>query len=114
MEEKATIYDLWRMCKFYKTCLNCPLRETDCAIRTTSLDDLDDIEELNEIILKWCKEHPVKIRQDKFLEMFPNAHIYADGVLQVKPCNIDENIGCGSKGDCDICRNKYWLGEVEE
>ena len=111
MNEKATIYDYVRMCKTFEDCKDCPLNRGLCYVNLLNKEELD---EANEIILKWCKKHPVKTRQDKFLEMFPNAHIYTDGVLEAKPCHIDENTECGSENDCNICRSEYWLAEVEE
>lgn len=112
MNEKATIYDYARFCRAHHSCMECPIQKMSLCIGCAK--DISDIDEVNEKILNWSKEHPVKTRQDKFLEMFPNAHIYTDGVLEAKPCHIDENAECGSKDDCDICRSKYWLAEVEE
>lgn len=111
--KEATIFDYSRMCRTEKVCDNCPLwvmnngTNLECNDLVTGNPD-----KANKIILKWCKEHPVKTRQDKFLEMFPNAHIYTDGVLEAKPCHIDETAECSSEDDCDLCRSKYWLAEV--
>ena len=114
MKEKATIYDLWRMCKYFKgNCIDCPLYGKICVLKLNTYSR-KSIDEANEILLNWCKEHPVKTRQDKFLEMFPNAPIYTDGVLEVKPCHIGAYAECSSEVDCDYCRSKYWLAEVEE
>ena len=117
-KEKATIDDYARMCKFYDDCSICPLGGTTCHLLISENPD-----KANEIILKWIKEHPIKTRQDKFLEMFPNAKIRSDGVLDFPPCHIDkgEYIETGrlcsaehGYGSCDECRKNYWLAEVEE
>lgn len=75
MKEKATIYDFVRVCRFHDECQECPLWDNNCCDCSTTLLD-SDVDKLNDIILKWCKEHPVKTRQDKFLEMFPNADLF--------------------------------------
>lgn len=77
----------------------------------------------NEIIFNWCKEHPVKTRQDKLLELFPNT-MKDEDVINIDPCVVDETLhlaspywGCAKKSnveDCEECRRKYWLAEVEE
>lgn len=75
MKEKATIFDYARLCKTYVNgCRECPLHQrhngvgSTCGILLQSCPD-----KANEIILKWCDEHPVETRQDRFLKMFPNA-----------------------------------------
>ena len=114
--EKATIYDYARMCKFYKSCNNCPFyyKKTHCGSCNNFMSKRPD--KANEIILKWCKEHPVETRQDRFLKMFPNANI-CRGCLEISPCNVDiRQFGsekCGTKS-CAKCRKEYWLAEVKE
>ena len=114
--KKATIYDYVRMCKKCGDCEDCPISyenneiniNCDCFMR-------EHLDEANEIILKWCKEHPVETRQDRFLKMFPNAEML-DGCLKLCP----EELGCVEENEmcsmysCDECRQKYWLAEVDE
>ena len=111
--KKATIYDYARMCKFYKNCNDCALAKTT-AICQVFIEEHPD--KANEIILNWCKEHPVETRQDRFLKMFPNANI-CRGCLEISPCNVDiRQFGsekCGTKS-CAQCRKEYWLAEVDE
>ena len=58
--EKATIYEYARMCKTYHTnCPNCPMWNEVC---TFCIMDNTQVDKANEIILKWCKEHPIKTR----------------------------------------------------
>lgn len=62
-----------------------------------------------------AKDHPVKTRQSEFLKKFPNAVIDEDdGILGIRPCDIDERIGCTNEKGCDGCRRKYWLAEVHD
>lgn len=114
--KKATIFDYARLCGTAITCDNCPLRAkyngTDL-----SCDDLliENPDKANEIILKWCEEHPVETRQSKFLKMFPNAETDNDGVLVCCPKWVDKDFRCDMSGRlCTECRKKYWLAEVEE
>ena len=116
-KEKATIYDLWRMCRYYGTvCSTCPLCDKDCGLGAGA--PIEEMDEINEIILNWCKGHPVKTRQDKFLEMFPNVNLYK-GAISICPCLIDCDYDCKNKEnyvdfDCTGCKKDYWLAEVDE
>ena len=114
MKEKATIFDYARMCKKYVTdCESCPLaaklngENMDCQTLV-----LDCPGKANEIILKWCEEHPIKTRQSEFLEMFPNAKII-NGVVTICPKNVETTLGCSMKS-CEKCSREYWLAEVDE
>ena len=108
--EKATIFDYARMCKGNpKTCKLCPLSGRNCII--TEMTD-EELIETNELILNWCKEHPVKTRQDEFLKMFPNAKI-VDGVVTICPKNVETTLRCSVKS-CEKCSKEYWLAEVDE
>lgn len=111
MDEKATIYDYARMCKTYHTnCLDCPMRDEVC---TFCIMDNTQVDKANEIILNWCKTHPVKTRQSKLLKIIPTARIDEYGVAKCKPCEIDDNITCNGRY-CTQCRKEYWSEEVEE
>ncbi len=117
--EKATIYDYARMCNSYDVCNECPLYHRNCGIKK-GCDDIiiDEPDKANEIILKWCEEHPVKTRQSELLKMFPNADIYK-GAINICPCTIDCDYDCKNKEkyvdfDCTGCKKEYWLAEVDE
>ena len=114
--EKATIYDYARMCNSYDVCNECPLYHRNCGIKKGCDDILiDEPDKANEIILKWCKEHPTKIRQSEFLKMFPNAVTNGKGRLSICPKNLDGNYGCELKPNaCGECMDNYWLAEVDE
>lgn len=113
--KKATIFDYARMCKAnIHNCENCPMWNYNCTVSTM---DSTDVDKANEIILNWCKEHPIKTRQSKFLKMFPNADISYEGYLEVEPCNIEKSLfdseTCVPR-DCEKCKKEYWLAEVDE
>lgn len=113
---KATISDFARMCKKYiEGCKGCPLYSFNYEIPGRCRATLQTYpDKANEIILKWCEEHPVVTRQDEFLKMFPNAALI-DEIIKICPNEIDILIGidCG-KQSCDTCGKDYWLAEVEE
>lgn len=110
--KKATIYDYARMCASFEKCNQCVLHKF-CADQRNIFSN--DIDKANEIILKWCKEHPIKTRQSEFLKMFPNAATNDKGRLSICPKNLDGNYGCEPEpGACGECMDKYWLAEVEE
>ena len=113
--EKASVYDYARMCKKINECEDCPLGTKNngdgiaCSFLMMKAPD-----KANEIILKWCEEHPVETRQDRFLKMFPNAKV-DDGVLVCCPKWVDKDFRCDMSGRlCTECRKEYWLAEVDE
>lgn len=111
--EKATIYDYARMCKGNKNnCAQCPLNSCMngtylfCQEFVASTPD-----KANEIILKWCEKCPAETRQDRFLNMFPNADISC-GFLDIGPCAVDERLAneenCPTKS-CLKCKKTIGL-----
>lgn len=115
--KKATIYDYARMCKFYDDCKICLL---GCNKNGKGISSCDYIirtspDKANEIILKWCKEHPVETRQDRFLKMFPNVIRFENNnIIAIKPCDVDKDYAifpCALT--CEECFKEYWLAEVE-
>lgn len=126
MNAKATIYDYARMCKVVKNnCGICPMSiGNNGANEFCAKLVMKQPNKANEIILKWCKEHPIKTRQDELLKMFPNAEKLPNNVVNVSPCHVDKKLFVGlttvdciaSKGYscCAQCKNEYWLAEVEE
>lgn len=114
--EKATIYDYARMCKSCDACNECPLYYRNCGIGKDCDDIITDEPDIaNEIILKWCKEHPVKTRQDRLLKTFPNAKIDNCGIPILCPRWIDKDFKCNRQRlCCTECEKEYWLAGVEE
>ena len=111
---KATIYDLKRMCKSYKTCEDCELAifsgEKSCPC-------FEDIDKVSDIILEWCKKHPIKTRQDEFLKLFPNAELsqFSGGAINICPKRLDTKYSCPPFNyNCFKCLEDYWLAETNE
>lgn len=116
-KEKATIEDFARMCnKNSAKCDECPLT----LINNGKHEFCDDFirqspDKANEIILKWCKEHPIKTRQEKFLEMFPNVELVDGGTINICPNTIDCQYGANCNVlTCKECRRNYWSEDIEE
>lgn len=73
-------------------------------------------EDIVKEVEEWSAVHPRKTRQDAFLEQWPNAKIFIDGVLDLCPSELDENYKCKStdiKMCCQLCRHEFWMQEVE-
>lgn len=110
-----------RLCK-NRQCRECPVcKDGMCMVRRmavlddTSVENIEEIEKTVSKVEQWAKDHPAKTRQSEFLKMLPNAVIDEDdGILGIRPCDIDERIGCTNEKGCDGCRRKYWLEEVTD
>lgn len=101
-----------RMCTANKgSCAGCPANGDNCFV---SLKSFLYAGEQVKIVEEWSAAHPRKIRQDVFLEQWPNAPILHDGFLGIKPCSLDEEKGkkCGAIG-CMHCRREFWRKVVE-
>lgn len=88
----------------------------DCPFSTEigSCNGTDSITQKHiDIVQEWSDFHPVKTRQSEFLKMFPDATTQ-DGTLTINPCNLDwKTHGLCCSNNCDDCRKKYWLEEIE-
>ena len=63
---------------------------------------------------EWSAAHPRKTRQSVFLEQWPNVAVSEDGVIKIRPCNLDVNAKKECLGvTCDYCRREFWMQEVE-
>ena len=117
--EKTTINDYARMCKAFKhKCGICPMGIGNNGAKelcTKLIMRFPD--EANEIILKWCEEHPVETRQSELLKAFPNVPIDFETV-SICPLDFDKRFDvemwCHSHEDCTTCKKEYWLAEVDE
>ena len=112
--EKATIHDYARMCKSYENCANCPIAKSASICHLFIAEHPD---KANEIILKWCEEHPIKTRQSELLKAFPNVPIGFETV-SICPLDFDKRFEvetwCHSYKDCTTCKKEYWLAEVDK
>ena len=105
-----------RMCRQYRDCLcqGCGINEKrngdSCGDYIKSHP-----EEAVEIIEQWSLGHPRPNRQNKLLEIFPNAKMDS-GVLTFCPIDMNINFKCPftEESSCFDCRKKYWFTEIEE
>ena len=104
-----------RMCQSHATiCYGCPIYEMG---RDTDLDCIETIrenkEQAVEAVERWSKEHPKKIRQDKFLKYYPETIRHENGAIRICPKLLGVVQKCLNPY-CNDCRKEYWLEEVEE
>lgn len=111
--KQATINDYARMCKFYGDCKKCPIGicNNSTGITCNYLIRLTP-DKANEIILKWCEEHPVVMRQSELLKIFPSAALY-NGVISMCPMDFDgkfrEDGLCCNYDSCTECKKPIGL-----
>ena len=106
-----------RMCneysRSYNGCCDCPLISR-CSISSTASDD--DNKKTVDVVEQWSKEHPRKTRQSVFLEQWPDAKVFVDGVIDLCPQELNSHYPCQStdyKMRCQTCRREFWMQEVE-
>lgn len=78
-------------------------------------DDYDPVIAVK-VVEKWSSAHSRKTRQSVFLEHWPNAKVFVDGVLDFCPQELDGHYPCQSTGvemRCQSCRREFWMQEVE-
>ena len=75
------------------------------------------VEKAVKVVEEWSAAHPRKTQQDLFLERYPNAPLWNDGMPSVDPCDINENAfqnpDCTENKNCYICRKNFWEKEVK-
>lgn len=92
------------------------LRRMDKNVDRKYYISCDSPEDVVAEVEEWAKVNPVKTRQDVFLEQWPNAKVFADGILDFCPRELDECYSCKStdtKMRCQSCRREFWMQEVE-
>lgn len=109
-----------RMCKsFGDRCTGCPASNAcndnpcGCAVgQESTLDATDQVA----MVENWSAAHQRKTRQSVFMEQWPNAKVFVDGVLDFCPQELDSHYQCQSTDiemRCQSCRRKFWMQEVE-
>lgn len=116
VKEYSRLCDAYRLLQKSACRTDCPFINMRCAFpENVNINHPERFEKTYNIVEKWSDTHPVKTRQSEFLKMFPNAVIDEDdGILCIRPCDIDERIGCTNGKGCDDCYRKYWLAEVTD
>ena len=103
-----------RLCGSYKGCVGCPFGAAECVVRDMTSEYT--CERIVDIVEQWSKEHPRKTRQSVFLEQWPDAKVFVDGVIDLCPQELNSHYPCQStdyKMRCQTCRREFWMQEVE-
>lgn len=106
-----------RMCKTNVSCYGCPAHDlgssNSCKL---AMENWTSPEQQINLVKEWAAAHPRKTRQSVFLELYPNARVTADGIVDIWPCDVAKNmqnvIYCNSLS-CIDCRREFWMQEVE-
>ena len=116
VKEYSRLCDAYRLPQKSACRTDCPFINMRCAFpENVNINHPERFKKTYNIVEKRSDTHPVKTRQSEFLKMFPNAVIDEDdGILCIRPCDIDESIGCTNGKGCDDCYRKYWLAEVTD
>ena len=108
MEFKEFYKKYMRMCKSYENCEGCPRDYKGCLDFGVELNELDELE--NDVE-QWSKEHPQRTRLQDFREKYPNVSMETDGAPAI--CCID----LGYRKDCDPIKESCvdcWNMPVED
>ena len=73
------------------------------------------------IVERWSANNPIKTRQDKFLEQYPEVVKDEHGIINIAPCVIERSrFMKNDKSTCNTpeklcrqCREEYWREEIE-
>lgn len=100
----AQIKDLKRMCEFHSDCSKCELFTTFDTCRVCFFPD-----NIDKIVNKWVKEHPIKTYSMDFFEKFPNATKTDSGrPIYCRANFYGDEVECLS--ECEEC----WNQEMKE
>lgn len=116
----------------YKFCSNCRFGVANrdligpyflsCTLGTDLHDDYfehDECPGFEQIAYdNTIKKREVKTRQSELLGMYPNADLYYDGVIDLKPCRMDTTMlhrggKCEQYNDCNKCRHDFWMAQLK-
>lgn len=107
-----------RMCESFGTsCNGCPLHGHPCTFISSITNG--DCKRILVKVEQWSKEHPIKTRQNVFLEQWPEAKVADDGILMLCPVVVSSTYrnqygGCKTPcASCDDCCRKFWMQEVD-
>lgn len=106
-----------RMCKSFNKCSDgCPAWRGSCKLGTGVIFEWEADKQV-ELVNEWAATHPCKTRQSVFLEQWPEAELYPDGVLRLCPKKVSvayrNGNSCAKTIDCGDCCRKFWMQEAE-
>lgn len=105
-----------RMCNsFSPDCEGCRVDEAKSVMDECCRWMLENPERAVKFVEEWSAAHPVKTRQDVFLEQWPEAELTKDGVISICPIAVsaayrNKTGGCSSptRPQCDVCCREFW------
>ena len=103
-----------RLCSSYRGCVGCPFGAAECVVRDMTSEHT--CKRIVAAVEQWSKEHPRKTMQSVFLEQWPDAKVFVDGVIDLCPQELNSHYPCQStdyKMRCQTCRREFWSQEVE-
>lgn len=114
MDAVKFIEERTRMCEsFGDSYAECPAYNGCCAVgRESTTDAMAQVS----LVEEWSAAHQRKTRQDVFLEQWPNAKVFMDGILDFCPRGLDSRYPCQSTDvemRCQSCRREFWMQEVK-
>ena len=116
MDAVEFIKERQRLCQTYAHCFKCPAYNNNtegCNFNTAF--GYEAIEQIR-LLEEWSAAHPLRTRQDLFLEQYPKAKLFIDGILDFCPLDIDKDYQCKSTDiemRCQSCRREFWSQEVK-
>ena len=125
MTDKRTIIKFFkkaqRLCQSHLKCSECELYNAGCRLDMRPIKRPEVTEEIVDIVEKWSTDHPVKTRQNKLLEQYPDFKIDTQGIVNLSPCIVepsrfirDNTSPCINTGmDCQECKREYWMEKIE-
>lgn len=118
MDAMKFIKERKRMCNG-RPCATCPLFAVHQLEYLPNCKEwcMDHPEASVTVVEMWAEEHPSKTRQSEFLKQWPNAKMNPfTGTVDIPPCSLNKSYldECREHvSNCNDCRRKYWLQEVE-
>lgn len=111
-----------RICTANKDCATCPIAnkdlDKDCDIdKFPSVENINDIQQLVQILQEWDEQHPITTAQDKLKKLFPDVPLDEEGIAYLCPRAFYKNYKCEylrQESDCKQCRQKFWQQEVDD
>lgn len=116
MDAVKFIQERGRMCRAYgDKCAGCPAANVSADAPACALDIESQVDSKKQVTIveEWSAAHPRKTRQSVFLEQWPDAAKDRGDTLSVCPQYLEKNLECDITGNCQSCRRKFWMQEVE-
>ena len=114
MDAVEFLKDWHRACRESECCDECGIVGHCITVIGVEKCPGDRLKNLANAVEQWAKDHPVKTRQSEFLKIAPLAPVSKQGVLEIRPCEVDKHPWFEECDfDCDKCCRAYWLQEVD-